>query len=76
MAETFRTLEEWIRYLGWSQRELSEQAGVDVHTAGRAVNGDSISPRSAGKIAAAITSAAGVTVRAGDIRGLVIARYK
>ena len=74
MTEIFSTLDEWLLHLGWSRNDLADQAGIDAHTAGNAVRGEAISPRTARKIAAAITRASGKTVHPGDIRGLVISR--
>ena len=74
MADTFRTVLEWLDYLGWSRRDLARQAGIDPHTVGRAADGDTISPQSAQRIARAISEASGSTVRVGDIRGMIISR--
>lgn len=74
MSDVFRTVLEWLDYLGWSRRDLARKAGIDPHTVGRAADGDSISPQSAQKIARALSEASGSTVNVGDIRGLVISR--
>ena len=74
MPEVFRTVVEWLDYLGWSQRQLARNAGIDAHTVGRAVDGETISPQSAQRIAKAISEASGTMVQVGKIRGIVIGR--
>lgn len=69
-----RTLYEWMEYLGWSQQDLAREAGINPATAGKAVNGESVSPRVAREIAAAISRASGTSVHPGDLKGLVISR--
>jgi len=64
------TLEDYTRSLGWSISELARQAGMDFNTAKKALDGDSISARTANKIATALTKAMGQRVLVSDIQGL------
>jgi DNA-binding XRE family transcriptional regulator len=63
-------LEEYRIECTWSKNEMARQAGIDTNTLGRAINGDSISITTAGKLAAAISKKLGRTVRFRDIEGL------
>jgi hypothetical protein len=74
MSDVFRSVLEWLDYLGWSRRDLARNAGIDPHTAGRAADGETISPQSAQRIARALSEASGSTVNVGDIRGMIISR--
>lgn len=54
----------------WSKNEMARQAGVDVNTLNRAINGESISIATAGKLARAISKRLGRTVTFQQIEGL------
>lgn len=64
------TLEEYRRECGWSQSELARQAGLDFNTLKRAMNGESITGRTATALAEALSRGTGRKVRWQDIDGL------
>ena len=64
------TLDEYRRQIGWSLSEMARNAGIDFNTLKRAMDGESVSPQTARKLAAAISKALGETVRIADIEGL------
>jgi hypothetical protein len=66
------TLEDYRLECDWSKNEMCRQASVDFVTLQRALNGETISSRSAEKLARAISVKLGRTIRAADIKGLNI----
>jgi transcriptional regulator with XRE-family HTH domain len=64
------TLEDFRKECGWSQSELARQAGIDFNTLKRAINGESISGRTATAIAEALSKGLGRKVRFQEISGL------
>lgn len=66
------TLQQYCDYLGWNQAELGRQANIDKRTAGRALDGEQISPGVARAIAQALSQALGRTIYVGMIEGLNI----
>lgn len=63
-------LEQYRKTLGWSKRELANRADMDVNTVTKAMQGGSISLKTARKLAQAISRELGQTVRIQDIEGL------
>lgn len=49
------TLAEYCKLLGWNGQELATQAGINHHTALKALRGEKVFPHIARKIAEAIT---------------------
>lgn len=66
------TLDEYRRELGWSISELARQAGIDFNTANKALNGESVSGRTAVALAKAISNGIGRKVRYQDIGNLIV----
>jgi transcriptional regulator with XRE-family HTH domain len=69
MSETLKKLR---LNLGWSFRQLAINAGVDFYSVKRAENGEEIQPRTAKKIADALTKEYGREILVTDIEGLNI----
>jgi len=67
-------LHNYIEYLGWSTSDLASKAKINRNTARRALARETIHPRTAQKIAAALTVALGTSVQPGDIEDLHIER--
>jgi transcriptional regulator with XRE-family HTH domain len=67
------TLEDYRVECGWSKTEMARQANMDFSTFNKAMNGESISNRTADKLASAISKRLGRPVRIPDIEGLNIA---
>jgi transcriptional regulator with XRE-family HTH domain len=67
------TLEDYRFECNWSKNEMAREAKIDFSTLQRALTGESISARTADKLAFAISKKLGRPVRAGDIEGLNIA---
>jgi plasmid maintenance system antidote protein VapI len=67
-----KTLEEYLRELGWSTTYLARMAGINYRSAKRAVDGEEIFARTARDIALALSEATGQQIKVNDIRGLVI----
>jgi plasmid maintenance system antidote protein VapI len=65
------TLQEYCEKLGWNNSELARQAGINRHTASKAIFGHTATSNVARKIADALTRALGTTVFVGDL-GLTI----
>jgi len=65
-------LGEYTRSLGWSISELARQASMDFNTARKALEGQSISARSANKIASALSKALGERILVTDIEDLKV----
>lgn len=66
------TLNEYLRYLGWSLTDFANHAGIERHTARKAIREGIVSARTSQKIAAAFSKAMGETIYPGDIQGLLI----
>lgn len=64
------TLKDYCEYLGWNILELSRQAGINRHTAAKALTGREISTKVARNIAEALSRTLGRTIHVGDIDGL------
>jgi transcriptional regulator with XRE-family HTH domain len=69
MGETLRTLRV---NLGWTQKELAEQAKISESAMSQAEKGQSISVKSAKAIADALSRGYGRVIRPLDIEGLNI----
>ena len=67
-------LHNYIDYLGWSTSDLAREAKINRNTARRALAREVIHPRTAQKIAGALTQALGTSVQPGDIEDLKIER--
>ena len=50
------TIEDYRIQFGWSKSKLAKEAGIDMNTLKRAIDGDSIYRATAGKIANAISA--------------------
>jgi transcriptional regulator with XRE-family HTH domain len=66
------TLEDYRIECGWSKNEMARQAGMDFNTLNRAMNGETVSIGTADKLARAISSRVGRTVRFQQIEGLSV----
>lgn len=66
------TLNQFLAHLGWSLTDLCKHAGIEAHTARRAVRENITSARTARKIADAFSKAMGQDIKPGDIQGLLI----
>ena len=64
------TLEEYRLACGWSLSEMARRANIDYNTLKRAVDGESVSMRTARALAQVISGELGQTVRIQDIEGL------
>jgi len=64
------TLEDYRVECNWSKTEMARQANMDFNTFNKAMNGESISNRTADKLARAISTRLGRPVRVKDIEGL------
>ena len=64
------TLEDYRLECDWSKNEMCRQASLDFTTLQRALSGETITSRSAEKLARAISKRLGRTVRIADIEGL------
>lgn len=69
MKETLRDLRV---NLGWSQRDLAREAGVNGFITSQAENGKRITPIKAKAIADALSRAYGREIRVTDIEGLQV----
>ena len=69
MGETLRTLRV---NLGWTQKDLAEQAKISESAMSQAEKGQSISVKSAKAIADAFSSAYGREIKPSDIEGLSV----
>ena len=75
MVVVLKTLDGYIKPLGWDISKLAHEADISYHTAKKALDGEAIRPRSARAIAAALSKGTNQTVNVGDIRGLVIIQW-
>lgn len=64
------TLEDFRIECGWSKNELARMANMDFNTLNRAMHGGLVSIGTADKLARAISSRLGRTIRFQDIEGL------
>lgn len=63
-------LNQYRNTCGWSKHEMARQADMDVNTVSKAMRGDSISMKTASKLARAISKELGQTIRIQEIEGL------
>jgi len=68
------TLDDYRLECGWSKNEMCRQARIDFVTLQRALGGETVSSRSAEKLAHAISKQLGRTIRPTDIEGLNISK--
>jgi hypothetical protein len=64
------TLDEYRLECGWGKNEMCRQASIDFVTLQRGLSGETVSSRSAEKLAHAISKKLGRTIRPSDIEGL------
>lgn len=64
------TLDEYRRECGWSLLEMARQSGVSFNTVKKAMDGGSISAKTASQLADAISKRLGSTIRPTHIDGL------
>jgi len=64
------TLDDYRIQCDWSRKEMARQAGMDYITLNKAITGETISTRSAEKLATAISKKLGRSVTWQQIKGL------
>jgi DNA-binding XRE family transcriptional regulator len=65
-------LQKYCEYLGWNTSELARRAGIDRHTAARALFGkQECSSATARKIAEALSKGLGRDIFVGDLENLI-----
>lgn len=64
------TLEEYRQQYGWSVSEMARRANMDYATLKKAIDGDTVSARTARSLAEFLSKETGTTVRIQDITGL------
>jgi Helix-turn-helix len=64
------TLDDYRIQCDWSRKEMARQAGMDYITLNKAITGETISTRSAEKLASAISKKLGRSVAWQQIDGL------
>jgi len=66
------TLEEYRLLCGWSKNEMARKASMDFNTLQKAMNGEAVSINTANKLARALSTELGRTIRIPDIDGLIV----
>jgi len=64
------TLDQYRQQFGWSIGEMARKANIDYSTLKRALEGESVSARTARSLAQLISEQVGKDVRIHDIEGL------
>lgn len=64
------TLEDYRLLCGWSKNEMARMAKMDFNTLQKAMSGESVSINTANKLARALSTELGRTIRIPDIEGL------
>ncbi len=64
------TLEEYRTQYGWSVSEMARRANMDYATLKKAIDGESVSARTARALAQFLSKETGTTVHINDIQGL------
>jgi DNA-binding XRE family transcriptional regulator len=66
------TLDEYRIECDWSRKEMARQAGMDYVTLNKAITGETITSRTAEKLANAISKKLGRSVHWQEIKGLKV----